>query len=110
MLTTLCRRWEFVTTLEFEWEIFTGKRPWKWSFIVYLTARILALMAIFCELVALNLTSMFNCDVSVRSGIPLFSTDQPNLVAGLVPFCPLFGVVRSGYCLVPSRTSWVNEP
>ena len=110
MLTTPCRRWEFVTTLDFEWEILTGKRPWKWSFVVYLMARALALMAIICELVGFNLTSKFNCNVSVRSGMPLFSTDQPNLAAGLVPFCRSFGVVLSGYCLVPSRTSWVNEP
>jgi hypothetical protein len=74
-------------------------------------ARLLALTAILCELVGFNLTSMFSCNVSIRSesGIPLFSIDQPNLAAGLVPFHPFCVVVRSGYCLVPSRTSWVNE-
>ena len=41
----------------------------------------------------------------------LFSTDQlNNLAAGLVPFCHFCVGVRSSYCLVPSRTSWVNEP
>jgi hypothetical protein len=110
MLTAPCHRWEFLSTLDFEWEVFTGKRPWKWSFIVYLMARLLALMATLCELAGFNITSMFNCNVSIRSGIPLFSTDQPNLAAGLVSFYPFFVVVRSGYCVVPSRTSWVNEP
>ena len=42
---------------------------------------------------------------------PLFSTNQlNNLAAGLVPFCHFCVRVRSSYCLVPSRTSWVNEP
>jgi hypothetical protein len=70
MLTAPCHRWEFFTTLDFEWEIFTGRRPWRWSFIVYLTARLLALMATVCDLVGFNLTSMYDCNVSIRSGIP----------------------------------------
>ena len=72
MLTALCYRWEFFTTLDFEWEIFTGRRPWRWSFIVYLTARLLALMATVCELVGFNLTSTFDCNVSIPSVIPFF--------------------------------------
>lgn len=24
-------RWEWINSLEFEWEVFTGKRPWRWS-------------------------------------------------------------------------------
>ncbi|KAH9998613.1 hypothetical protein BJV77DRAFT_702124 [Russula vinacea] len=42
--------WEFVTTLDFEWEIYTGKRPWRWSFIVYVAARVLALACIILSL------------------------------------------------------------
>lgn len=74
-LTTPCHRWEFFTTLDFEWEVFTGKRPWRWSFVVYLAARLLGLMATVGDLVGFNLTSMFDCNVSIRSGLPLFSTD-----------------------------------
>jgi hypothetical protein len=77
---------------------------------VYLAARLLALMATVCDLVGFNLTSMFDCDVSIRSGILLFSTNQPDFAAGLVPFSHFCVVVLSGYRLVPSRTSWVNEP
>jgi hypothetical protein len=67
-------------------------------------------MAIACDLVGFNLTSTFDCNVSICSGIPLFSTDQPDLAAGLAPFCPFCVVVRCGCLLVPSRTSWVSEP
>lgn len=68
MLMTACRRWEFFTTLDFEWEVFTGRRPWKWSFTVYLTSRLLALMAVMCNFIGFNLTTEFNCNVSDRSG------------------------------------------
>jgi hypothetical protein len=58
-------RWEFVTTLDFEWEVFTGRRPWKWSFAVYLTARILALASVILNFIGFNLTTEFDCNVSV---------------------------------------------
>jgi len=63
-LTAARRRWEFFTTLDFEWEVFTGKRPWKWSFAVYLTARMLALTSVILNFIGFNLTSRFNCNVS----------------------------------------------
>ncbi|KAI0298687.1 hypothetical protein B0F90DRAFT_1818556 [Multifurca ochricompacta] len=58
--------WEFFTTLGFEWEVFTGKRPWKWSFAVYLTARILALTSVICNLLGFNLKTQFNCNAWFR--------------------------------------------
>ena len=27
-------RWEYITNLDFEWEIYTGQRHWRWSFVV----------------------------------------------------------------------------
>jgi hypothetical protein len=79
LLNSACRRWEFLTTLDFEWEVFTGRRPWKWSFAVYLTSRLLALVAVMCNFIGFNLTTKFNCNVSGRAGAVLFSTDEPNL-------------------------------
>ena len=78
-LTTACHRWEFVTTLEFEWEVFTGRRPWKWSFAVYLTTRMLAFTAIILNFIGFNLTTEFNCNVSDHLGVPSFDTDESNL-------------------------------
>lgn len=79
MLMAARRRWEFFTTLDFEWEVFTGRRPWKWSFAVYLTSRLLALMAVVCNFIGFNLASKFNCNVSCRSGILSHGADEPNL-------------------------------
>jgi len=58
--------WEFVTTLDFEWEVYTGKRPWRWSFIVYVGARLLALICIILSLVGFNLTREFDCNAWFR--------------------------------------------
>ena len=69
---TACHRWEIVSTLGFEWEVFTGRRPWKWSFAVYLLTRFLALISVTLNLVGANLStiSRYNCNVSGRSGVP----------------------------------------
>jgi hypothetical protein len=56
-------RWEYVTTVDFEWEVYTGRRPWRWSFVVYLLARVFALIAIILSLMGLNVTREYNCDV-----------------------------------------------
>jgi hypothetical protein len=58
--------WEFVTTLDFEWEVFTGRRPWKWSFTVYLIARLCAFGSITLNFIGFNLTSEFNCNAWFR--------------------------------------------
>ncbi|KAI0278095.1 hypothetical protein BGY98DRAFT_565050 [Russula aff. rugulosa BPL654] len=53
--------WEFVSTLGFEWEVFTGRRPWKWSFAVYLLARFMALISVILNLVGSSLQTRYNC-------------------------------------------------
>jgi len=58
--------WEFFSTLDFEWEVFTGRRPWKWSFAVYLTARLLALTSVTLTFVGFNLTTQFDCNAWFR--------------------------------------------
>ncbi|KAN0113894.1 hypothetical protein V8E52_007202 [Russula decolorans] len=58
--------WEFATTLDFEWEVYTGRRPWRWSFIVYVTTRVLALICFIISLVGFNLERAFNCNAWLR--------------------------------------------
>ncbi|KAI0248736.1 hypothetical protein BJV78DRAFT_1233019 [Lactifluus subvellereus] len=59
--------WEYITSLHFEWEVYTGKRPWRWSFIWYIAARVLTLGAFIGALVGFNLTTEFHCNVWFRS-------------------------------------------
>ena len=74
-----CHRWEFVSTLGFEWEVFTGRRPWKWSFAVYLLARFMALISVILNLVGSSLQTRYNCSVSGRSGVLDTGADRSNL-------------------------------
>ena len=73
VMMTACYRWEFVSTLGFEWEVFTGKRPWKWSFVVYLMARFLAIITVLLNLVGANIHTRYDCNVSGHPGVPSMS-------------------------------------
>lgn len=112
-------RWEFVTTLDFEWEVYTGRRPWRWSFIVYVSARLLALACIILSLVGFNLTRQFNCNVRVpavprrqEQAYPSSYTDLASLCTRMadLPRCALWiaddpflvhSVVWGIFCLIP---------
>ncbi|KAH9970976.1 hypothetical protein BGW80DRAFT_1446662 [Lactifluus volemus] len=58
--------WEYLTTFDFEWGIYTGKRPWRWSFLAYIATRTLSLYNIINSLVGFNLSTEFNCEVWLR--------------------------------------------
>ena len=63
MLTAAYHRWEYFTTLDFEWEVFTGRRPWKWSFVVYFIARLMAMASTILTFIGFNVTAEINCIV-----------------------------------------------
>lgn len=65
-------RWEYVTNLDFEWEIYTGRRHWRWSFVVYLVARALALACLVTMLIGFDVTTRYDCDVRIHPDLPLF--------------------------------------
>lgn len=58
-------RWEYTSNLDFEWEIYTGQRHWRWSFVVYLSARILALASLITLLVGFDIKTPYDCNVSM---------------------------------------------
>ncbi|KAI9454273.1 hypothetical protein F5148DRAFT_1230294 [Russula earlei] len=55
--------WEFFTTLKFEWEFLTRKRDFKWTLVLYSTARILALGSVISNLIELNTNHSINCQL-----------------------------------------------
>jgi hypothetical protein len=65
LLADVWDRWEYLTTLDFEWGVYTGKRPWRWSFLAYIATRTLSFVNIVSTLVGYNLTTEFNCDVQL---------------------------------------------
>ncbi|KAH9970948.1 hypothetical protein BGW80DRAFT_517576 [Lactifluus volemus] len=59
--------WEYFTTLDFEWEVYTGRRPWRWSLIPYITTRTLSLISIIIALAEASVTTGINCEAWLRS-------------------------------------------
>ncbi|KAH8978880.1 hypothetical protein EDB86DRAFT_3089888 [Lactarius hatsudake] len=53
--------WEYFITLWFEWEVFTQRRQWRWTMLIYFATRLTALAGVCTELVGFNLTTRFNC-------------------------------------------------
>ena len=84
-------RWEYITNLDFEWEIYTGQRHWRWSFVVYLSARILALASLITLLVGFDITTSYDCDVRM-----LFR--RPSSVSLLIFCLLLIGLVQNNAC------------
>ncbi|KAH9981975.1 hypothetical protein BJV74DRAFT_797688 [Russula compacta] len=56
--------WEFVTTLDYEWSVIRGHRPYRWSIWIYSVARATTLFAVILGIITLNLTSPHNCQTS----------------------------------------------
>jgi hypothetical protein len=109
MPTAPFHRWEVFITLDFDWEVFSGKRPWKWSFAAYMTSRILCFTSVILILIVYNITSEINCNVRSHLGALLFNTDGSYSCTVLVAYSPCCVVVRCGYRLVPSRASRVGD-
>lgn len=118
--------WEVVTTLDFEWEIFTGKRPWRWSFVVYLTARLLCLGAVILNLIGYDVTSELNCNAWLRTvlvmswfsvaiasfllalrGIAIWGRDKMVITVALLCLSANIGV--SFYSSTESNTVWNQQ-
>jgi hypothetical protein len=57
----IAHSWEFVTSLDYEVDFYTGKRPWKWTFWPYLLCRYSLLGAVICLLLVLSAPGRLNC-------------------------------------------------
>ena len=102
MLTAAYHRWEYFTTLDFEWEVFTGRRPWKWSFVVYFIARLLTMGSTILTFIGFNLTTQFNCSVR-GSSIPSLGIHGTNLAQAwfrCTLVCSWFSVAIASFLLV----------
>lgn len=53
--------WEFVSTLDYEWSVYTGKRPFRWTVPIYSMTRCSALGAMICYMIGFNDTHRIDC-------------------------------------------------
>ncbi|KAH9003616.1 hypothetical protein EDB86DRAFT_2259957 [Lactarius hatsudake] len=59
--------WEWVSTVQFEWEVLTGRRRFRWSFVAYELCRTLCLAAMITLITGLNLAHHINCEAWFRA-------------------------------------------
>jgi len=57
--------WEVVTTLDYEWSVLRGHRPYRWTIWIYCLTRVAALTAITLNLISDNVMSRFNCEIEI---------------------------------------------
>ncbi|KAH9026029.1 hypothetical protein EDB85DRAFT_196556 [Lactarius pseudohatsudake] len=57
--------WEFVVNIEFEYSVFTGKRKFRPSFLIYLGARWCPLFCVITILVGIDSANRINCQALV---------------------------------------------
>ncbi|KAI9432550.1 hypothetical protein H4582DRAFT_2083474 [Lactarius indigo] len=75
--------WEFVVSLGFEFSVFTGKRKFRSSFLLYLGARWCALVSVITVLVGLNPVNRVNCQATAVF-VFLFSCLSLSCAEGMV--------------------------
>ncbi|KAH9984326.1 hypothetical protein BJV74DRAFT_797194 [Russula compacta] len=56
--------WEFVTTLDYEWSVIRGHRPYRWSIWVYSVTRAATLAAVILSILSLDISPPYKCQVS----------------------------------------------
>ncbi|KAI0278320.1 hypothetical protein BC826DRAFT_1113452 [Russula brevipes] len=55
--------WEFLTTLDYEFAVIRGRRPYRWSIWVYSLARVAGLMSVILNFVSWDVTVPINCQL-----------------------------------------------
>ncbi|KAN0118740.1 hypothetical protein V8E52_004851 [Russula decolorans] len=57
--------WEFVTALDFEFDMIRGRRSYRWTIWIYSFARVSLLTAVIVDLIDFNATASMNCQALV---------------------------------------------
>jgi len=56
--------WEFITTLDYEWSIIRGHRPYRWTIWVYSLTRVAGLVSLTLNVVGTDVM-IYNCEVGI---------------------------------------------
>jgi len=55
--------WEFLTTLDYEWSVIRGRRPYRWTIWVYSLTRVATLVAVILNFIGLDAATSINCEL-----------------------------------------------
>ncbi|KAH9968288.1 hypothetical protein BJV74DRAFT_275802 [Russula compacta] len=55
--------WEFFITLDHEWSVVQGHRPYLWTIWIYSITRLATLVAVLLDVIVVNITTPTNCQI-----------------------------------------------
>jgi len=61
--------WEFITTLDYEWSVIQGRRPYRWTIWIHSLTRVAALLAVIVNMIGFDAASPINCQAWVTSEV-----------------------------------------
>jgi len=59
--------WEFFTTLDYEWKVFRGHIPYRWTIWIYSTTRLAGLVGAILCFTGMDVTKPINCQAWISS-------------------------------------------
>jgi len=57
--------WEFFSTLDYEWSVIRGRRPYRWTIWIYSLTRVATLVAAVLNIIGLDIATPIHCQVWV---------------------------------------------
>jgi len=66
--------WEFISTLDYEWKVFRGHLPYRWTIWIYFLARVACLLGVILNTFGLDTTGHINCQLWVSFLASFFCT------------------------------------
>ncbi|KAF8496141.1 hypothetical protein F5888DRAFT_412077 [Russula emetica] len=58
--------WEFMITLDYEWSVIRGRRPYRWTIWIYSLIRVATLATVALNIFSLDATTRINCQVAAN--------------------------------------------
>ncbi|KAH9970020.1 hypothetical protein BGW80DRAFT_623877 [Lactifluus volemus] len=100
--------WEFVTTLDFEWSIIRGNRPYHWTIWIYSLMRLAALMAVILDMIELDVYTPINCQLGIIFEL-IFSYLTLACASLLLMLCVVAIWKRNKIILTLATTVWMTS-
>ncbi|KAN0118718.1 hypothetical protein V8E52_004829 [Russula decolorans] len=58
--------WEYMITLDYEWNVIRGRRPYRWTIWIYSLTRVAALATVALNIYSIDVMTQINCQVTIN--------------------------------------------
>ncbi|KAN0118812.1 hypothetical protein V8E52_004923 [Russula decolorans] len=100
--------WEFFTTLDYEWDVIRGRRPYRWTIWIYSLTRVATILTIILNMIDFSITGPINCQAWATL-VVIF----PSIVFGCASLLIMFRVFaiwnREKIVIVIAMCVWMTD-